>query len=121
MNGTTEHPIFYWHDSGNGDRFRVDPSDFASSKSCEHCRPVYGADVVDRLRARVAELEAALFEAVSSMQEYRIKARAFRNYLVSEIADRTEGENSEIRHATAESRINQFEAELDASAAKDGA
>ena len=57
MNGTTEHPIFYWHD-GYGDRFRVDVADFDEAAECPHCVPVYSAETVDRLRARVAELEA---------------------------------------------------------------
>ena len=58
MNGTTEHPIFYWHDSP-GNRFRVDVADFDEAAECPHCVPVYSAETVDRLRARVAKLEAA--------------------------------------------------------------
>ena len=58
MNGTTEHPIFYWHDSP-GNRFRVDVGDADEAAECAHCVPVYSAETVDRLRARVAELEAA--------------------------------------------------------------
>lgn len=57
MNGTTEHPIFYWHDSP-GNRFRVDVGDADEAAECPHCVPVYSAETVDRLRARVAELEA---------------------------------------------------------------
>lgn len=58
MNGTTEHPIFYWHDSP-GNTFRVDVGDADEAAECPHCVPVYSAETVDRLRARVAELEAA--------------------------------------------------------------
>lgn len=50
-------PLFYWHESGNGNRFRVDLADYEEAETCEHCRLVYSADVVDRLRLRVAELE----------------------------------------------------------------
>jgi len=57
MNGTTEHPIFYWHDSP-GNRFRVDVGDADEAAECPHCVPVYSAETVDRLRARVAELES---------------------------------------------------------------
>lgn len=62
MNGTTEHPIFYWHDSP-GNRFRVDVADFDEAAECPHCVPVYSAETVDRLRARVASLEESLHYA----------------------------------------------------------
>ena len=57
MTDITEHPIFYWHDSP-GNRFRVDVGDADEAAECPHCVPVYSAETVDRLRARVAELEA---------------------------------------------------------------
>lgn len=63
MNGTTEHPIFYWHDSP-GNRFRVDVGDADEAAECPHCVPVYSAETVDRLRARVAELESQPAELV---------------------------------------------------------
>lgn len=58
MTDITEHPIFYWHDSP-GNTFRVDVADFDEAAECPHCVPVYSAETVDRLRARVAELESA--------------------------------------------------------------
>ena len=66
MNDTTEHPIFYWHDSP-GNRFRVDVADFDEAAECAYCVPVYSAETVDRLRARVAELEAAKYGYNPSM------------------------------------------------------
>ena len=66
MNGTTEHPIFYWHDSP-GNRFRVDVGDADEAAECAHCVPVYSAETVDRLRARVAELEAVKYGSNPSM------------------------------------------------------
>lgn len=58
MTDITDTPIFYWHESP-GNRFRVDVADFDEAAECPHCVPVYSAETVDRLRARVAELEAA--------------------------------------------------------------
>ncbi len=58
MNDTTDEPIFYWHEIP-GNRFRVDVADFDEAAECAYCVPVYSAETVDRLRARVAELEAA--------------------------------------------------------------
>ena len=57
MTDITDAPIFYWHDSP-GNRFRVDVGDADEAAECPHCVPVYSAETVDRLRARVAELEA---------------------------------------------------------------
>lgn len=57
MTDITDTPIFYWHESP-GNRFRVDVADFDEAAECPHCVPVYSAETVDRLRARVAELEA---------------------------------------------------------------
>ena len=58
MTDITDAPIFYWHESP-GNRFRVDVADFDEAAECPHCVPVYSAETVDRLRARVAKLEAA--------------------------------------------------------------
>ena len=57
MTDITDAPIFYWHESP-GNRFRVDVGDADEAAECPHCVPVYSAETVDRLRARVAELEA---------------------------------------------------------------
>ena len=57
MTDITDTPIFYWHESP-GNRFRVDVADFDEAAECPHCVPVYSAETVDRLRARVAELES---------------------------------------------------------------
>ena len=58
MTDITDEPIFYWHD-GHGATFPVDIADYDEAADCPHCKPVYSAETVDRLRARVAELEAA--------------------------------------------------------------
>ncbi|MBP9155509.1 MAG: hypothetical protein KBF48_11235 [Xanthomonadales bacterium] len=64
MTDITDAPIFYWHESP-GNRFRVDVADFDEAAECAYCVPVYSAETVDRLRARVAELEAAKVEPVA--------------------------------------------------------
>ena len=66
MTDITDTPIFYWHESP-GNRFRVDVADFDEAAECPHCVPVYSAETVDRLRARVAELEAADGECFTAM------------------------------------------------------
>lgn len=50
-------PLFYWHDNGRGDAYRVHPSESHQWNRCEKCQPVYSRSVVDALNARIAELE----------------------------------------------------------------
>ena len=65
----TDAPLFYWHESP-GNRFRVDVADFDEAAECAYCVPVYSAETVDRLRARVAKLESARGEPVAWMNPY---------------------------------------------------
>ena len=69
MTDITDAPIFYWHESP-GNRFRVDVADFDEAAECAYCVPVYSAETVDRLRARVAKLESARGEPVAWMNPY---------------------------------------------------
>lgn len=81
MTDITDEPIFYWHD-GHGATFPVDIADYDEAADCPHCKPVYSAETVDRLRARVAELETVEAAARVYYEHYMQDEAADEDYCI---------------------------------------